>query len=340
MKKILFILTVAVSLASCEKFLMPDPVGKTPTNVFDVLWETLDEGYVHFSYNGVNWDSIHDEFQKKIIDTMSERQLYDTCVSMLKLLKDPAIVLKTPFAEYSYTDTAVFKPNFNRYLLERNYWKNFEKTGPFIHTVLDSVGYVYYESFEEPVTDAQLDIIIESLRLENDSIEGVVFDIRDNKGGDIANAFTLLKRMGVDTTFQLSAVLYKAFYKSGPEHGDVTDAQTAYIEQSDKTKFPKQFVLLTNRRTSNEAALFAAAATGYKNVTTMGDKTGRATGRIVGGELTNGWRVEYPASYYTTDDGFLIEEGVDPQKRVDMSASDEAVGKDSILEEALKMIKE
>lgn len=319
---------------------MPDTPGSTPTEVFEHLWKTVDEGYVYFEYKGIDWDSVYREFKPMISDTMTERQLFDTCDKMLRRLNDPNVVLKSSFAEASYTDTQSYNPNFNRYLLERNYWKDYEKTGPFIHTVIDSIGYVYYESFEEKVTDAQLDIIIERLRLKNDSIEGVVFDIRDNAGGDISNAFTLLKRMGVDTSFQLTLVMYKAFYKNSPEREDFTEANTVFLDQSDKTKFPAQFILLTNRRTRGTAALFAAASTGYKNVRVYGDTTGAAHGRIVGGELPNGWLVEYPASYFTTDDDKYLEEGLPPNKPVSMSRADEDKGKDTILEEALKTIRE
>lgn len=339
MKQIFILFILLITFTSCEKLLSPDPVGTTHTEVFESLWSTLDEGYVHFAYKGIDWDSIHDVYKDKIVDTMEERDFYDTCVSLIKVLNDPTVKIKTSFAEFSVADTSTYKPNFNRYLLERNYWKNYEKTGPFIHRVIDSIGYVYYEDFDEEVTNAQLDIIIEKLRLENDSIEGVVFDVRDNKGGDIKNLFTLMRRMGIDTTFTLTTVMYKTFYKNGPEKDDISDAQTSFIEQIEKTKFPKQFVLLTNRRTRGIAALFSTAAKGYKNVVTMGDRTGPATGRIVGAELSNGWQIEYPASYFTSDDDLPLEQGVEPDINVEMLDDDEAKGIDTILEEAFKQIK-
>ncbi|MBZ0098287.1 MAG: hypothetical protein K8F30_04345, partial [Taibaiella sp.] len=199
--------------------------------------------------------------------------------------------------------------------------------------------YVYYGSFEDKVTDEHLDILIEGLRLDT-NLRGVIFDVRDNKGGDINNAFTLLKRMGVDTNFKLSAVLFKAYYKKGPELGDFTEAQTSYIEQSDKVKFPKKFVLLANRGTMAEAALFATGVKGFQNVTMMGDTTGGRAGRIVGAEMPNGWILEYPASYFTTDDGRNLEEGVLPDITVHTTPADEAQGRDAILEAALDKIKQ
>lgn len=334
----ILLLSLSLTLFSCERLIMPKPTGKTPTEVFEHMWKTIDEGYVYFKYRGVNWDSIYSEFKPKIFDTMTDKQLFDTCALMLSRLKDPSVGMKTSFSEYHYVDTTYYLPNFNRKLLERHYWKSHDNTGPFIHTVIDSIGYIYYESFEDEVKDEHLDIIIEQLRLRNDSIQGVVFDIRDNRGGNMANAFTLLKRMGPDTSFTLSSVLFKAFYKNSAERDDITEAQTSYIEQSDKTKFPKQFILLTNRGTMAEAALFATGAKGYKNVTVMGDTTRGRAGRIVGAEMPNGWIVNYPASFFTTDDDRNVEDGIAPHVKVDTTPADEAKGIDAIVEAALKAI--
>lgn len=338
MKRIIAVLILAIGLASCEKLLIPKPEGDKPKEVFEYMWKTIEEGYVYFGYRPVNWDEVYKEFEPKINDTMTSRQLYDTCVQMLKRLNDPSVALKTSFGEYRYVDTNYYLPNFNRRLLERFYWKDYQQTGPFIHTVIDSIGYVYYGSFKDKVSDNHLDILIDGLRADT-NIRGVIFDIRDNKGGDINNAFTLLKRMGVDTTFQMSAVLFKAYYKQGPERGDFTEAQTSYIEQSDKPKFPKRFVLLTNRSTMAEATLFATGAKGFNNVVMMGDTTGGRAGRIVGAEMPNGWILEYPASYFTTDDGRNLEDGVLPDETVHTTPADEALGNDAILEAALQKIK-
>lgn len=342
MKKLILFACLFISLSSCERLIMPKPVSKSPTEVFEHLWKTIDEGYVYFKYRGIDWDTIHTEFQAKIYDTMPPEALFDTCAVMLARLQDPYVSLKSSFREYSYIDTAEFNylPNFNRKNLEKYYWKNYKKIGPFIHTIIDSVGYVYYGSFKDEVKEEHLNMIIEPLRLKNDSIHGMVFDIRNNEGGDMRNAFELLKRMGVDTSYTISAVLYKAFYKSSKEKDDFTEAQTAYIEQNDKVKFPRQFVVLTNRSTKAEAALFATGAKGYQNVRVYGDTTGGGAGRIVGAELPNGWQFTYPASYFTTDDDRNIEDGVAPHQRVDITPADEAKGVDAILDAALQALKD
>lgn len=340
MKRLLLLLTIFITLSSCERLLMPKPVEEKPVAVFEHLWKTLDEGYIFFEYRNINWDTIYTEFRQKIVDTMTQEQLFDTCALMLARLNDPSVSLRSSFNEYSYIDTTNYLPNFNRKVLERNYWKNRKQIGPFIHTIIDSIGYVYYGSFKDEVKEEHLNMIIEPLRLKNDSIIGMIFDIRNNEGGDITNAFELLKRMGVDTSFTLSAVLYKTYYKTGKEKEDISEPQTAYIEQNDKPKFPGKFILLTNRGTMAEAAMFATGAKGYQNIRVFGDTTGGRASRIVGAEMPNGWFLRYPASYMTTDDDRNLEEGVAPHQRIDTTPAEEANGVDAILDAAIKFLKE
>lgn len=336
MKKLILIILVALSFASCEKLLMPDPEGTSPNEVFENLWRTIDEGYINFSEKSLDWDSIYAEYQPRIFDTMTDEQLFDTCAEMLALLEEPYINFRTPFSEYNYVDFKPYKENFNRYLMERNYWRGAEKTGPFIHTIIDSVGYVYYGDFDQEINESQLDIIINKYRFDNDSLKGFIFDIRNNSGGDIENAFTLLKRMGLDTTYTITNVIYKTIYKDGKEKDNLSDAQTAYLEQSTKTKFPKRFILLTNRYVTGTAALFTSGASSYSNVRIYGDTTGGGVGRVVGHELPNGWRVTYPASISLTDDDRNIELGIAPDRQIDIDPADENNGKDTILEEAIR----
>ncbi|MCB0700641.1 MAG: hypothetical protein H6551_03805 [Chitinophagales bacterium] len=339
MKKILVLIAMVFAFASCEKLLMPKPPINSPKIVFEELWKAVDEGYIYFKQKGLNWDSVHAEFKPKFFDTMTDRQLYDTCKLLLSILKDPNIQLEAGFARYQYTDTTTYPKNFNYDLLVKNYWGNYEVTGPFIHTIIDSIGYVYYGSMEGQVKDEHLKILVERFKFEHDSLRGMVFDIRNNKGGgDMSNLFTFAERLGVDTSFKVTAILFKTLYKNGPEKDDITDPKAIYYEQGDKSKFLRKFILLTNRDTRGNAALLTSAAAGFSNVKIYGDFTGGGVSRIVGHELPNGWQVRFPASMFLTDDDKNIENGLEPNEKIDMKASDEAIGHDTILDEAIKEI--
>lgn len=338
MKKIVLIVLLSFGFFSCEKVLMPDVPASTPTQVFDELWEALNVGYVGFPKKAVNWDSVYNIYYPTIIDTMSDEDLYDTCVSMLKVLYDPNIMLDAGFQKFRYEDTATYAENFNYQLLERNYWKDAHYTGPFIHTVIDSVGYVYYGDFKEPLNEEHLDIVIQRFRFDEEVI-GVIFDIRNNSEGEkVNNIFTMAKRMGVDTSFPITATIYKTIYKAGAERYDLTEPEASYIEQNDKTKFSNKFIMLTNRNVSGVGALMASAGSSYNNVKLYGDTTGGRTGRINGHVLPNGWVLNFPVSYHLTHDDLDIEDGIPPDEQIGMQAADEAQGKDTILEEALKEI--
>lgn len=335
MKKLLILLMTTLLFVSCERLMIPKSTSTKPANVFEDLWETLDQGYVYFGHKEINWDSVYGIYRVKLFDTMTEQQLFDTCAEMLSSLRDERVTLNAGFSESYYDDPQEYKQNFNRELLKRNYWKGYQKIGPFIYNVIDSIGYVHLEDFDMEVKDEILDIIIEDMRFNTDSIRGVIFDVRNCEGDNINNAFTMLKRMGVDTNYQLSALLFKTIYKNGPEHDDFTDAQTSWIEQSDKTKFPKRFIMLTNRGTKGAAALFVSGSNGYSNVRVWGDTTGGGADRLVGHELPNKWQLKYPGSVSFTGDGLYIEDGIPPERVINMDPADEDKGKDTILETAL-----
>lgn len=339
MKKVYSIILVLIVCASCEKLMMPDPPANKPIEVFDQLWSTLDEGYIYFGYRDIDWDSLKREFRPKIFDTMTDRELYDTCKLMLSRMKDPNIVLEAGFARYQYDDTATYKRNFNLDVLKKNYWGDYEQTGPFIHTIIDSVGYVYYGSMEEEVKDEHIQIIVERFKFENFNLRGMVFDIRNNKGGKTNNIFTLGKRMGLDTNYRITAILYKTIFKLSADRDDLSDPQAYYIEQGEESKFLNRFILLTNRGTREEGALLASAAKGFQNVRVFGDTTSGGASKIVGNELPNGWILEYPASMFLTDDDRNIESGVAPDRRIDIDENDEKQGKDTILEAALEELR-
>ena len=77
MKKLVVFILIVFAFSSCEKLLMPKPSGKTPNEVFESLWKTIDENYVYFETNELDWDSVYTEFQPKFFDTMTDRQVYE-----------------------------------------------------------------------------------------------------------------------------------------------------------------------------------------------------------------------------------------------------------------------
>lgn len=342
MRKAAYLLVlVSLVFASCEKLIMPKTQSKKPNAVFDELWHRLDEGYSLFGYRKIRWDSAYIQFKPLVYDSMTERQFYDTCVRMLLKLKDPDVVLNAGFASsYSGDDRYKYPLNFNKPLLERYYWKSMEKTGPLLYTIIDSIGYVYYGSFNDDVTDGQLDAVINRFR-QFSITKGTVIDIRGNEGGKLDNVFKILSRIDIpDVLLNTTTLLYQIQYKSGPKHDQFTKSADNWLKESEGDKFYGNVVVLTNRDNRGAAALFASGARGFANVNVVGDTTMGYSGQLAGYELSNGWTIQFPNSIILTSDGKNMINGVPPMFPVKMKPDDEARGIDSILETGLKMLQE
>jgi hypothetical protein len=332
-------LLIVIAFSSCEKLLMPKEKSEKPIEVFEELWKTLDKGYTYFDYKGVRWDSVYMMYRPKISDTMTERALYDTCVQMINLLRDGSVSLNAGFATSFYNTTGGYAANFRKDLLERTYWKGYERTGPFMYKVIDSVGYIYYGSFNDDVNDAQIDVMIDFLK-GSGGTKGTILDIRNNTGGKTENMYTMFNHLGIDSSFEYSIYLFATAYKNGVEHDAISDFIGSYIENNDKRKFGRRTVVLTNRANYGVASLFATAAKGFTRhrVRVMGDTTGGGGTIPASYELPNGWIIKYPTSIVKDADGSYIENGVAPDTVVTMKPADEALNKDSMIDAALAEI--
>ena len=98
-------------------------------------------------------------------------------------------------------------------------------------------------------------------------------------------------------------------------------------------------VVLTNRVTYSAGNFFTAMMKAIPDVTIMGDTTGGGGGVPLGWELPNGWFFNFSNSITSLPDGFIIEDGIEPDINVQISDSDLVAGKDTILEEAIKLLK-
>jgi hypothetical protein len=333
MKKCLYLVPLLFIL-SCEKIVSPSTKPDDPIAIFDELWKTLDEGYSFFDYKGVNWDSVYTVYRPKVHAGMTDRELYDVSVSMLNTLRDAHINLRTGFARSYYNYYADYPANFNREILERNYWRGFEITGPLLHTIIDSVGYIYYRSFASVFSDEQLDVVLQRFN-DYPGIRGVIIDVRNNEGGNPENAFRFLRRVATERT-----LIYRTKFKDGPGHDEFTGLQESYLEPNDRVGFPGKVVVLTNRVCYSACNFFTASAKAFSQMTVIGDTTGGGGGQPVGHEFPNGWAVNFSGSISYMTDGFNIEHGVPPHRYVTLDPADEAKGIDSILEYALGFIKQ
>ena len=223
MKKIQFFLLCLfmLSFASCERAFMPTDEPSNPVNVFDYLWNKVDQQYAFFDVKGVDWDSVYEVYRPKVSDgDMHLDSLFQVCAAMLNTLQDGHTNLISKF-DVSHNDSVYYRMyaerNINTEVVVLNYLTvNYHTTGSIAHNAIrdGKVAYLRYSSFMDDITTDNLDY----LRHIYENCDGMILDLRQNGGGNILNIRTLLSIF--DNHGQ---PLYRTQIKSGPAHDAFTE---------------------------------------------------------------------------------------------------------------------
>ena len=330
MKRFIPILLIAGILTSCEKqFLSSDPANN-PLSNFEHLWNEVNNKYSYFEYKSIDWQEVYDTYRPLIYDGMSDKELFDLLADMLFELRDGHVNLTSSFDRSRNWDWFLdFPPNFNENIIYRNYLgNNYWITGPLHNQIIDDVLYVYYASFANSISQANIDELMERAQ----GLKGIVIDIRSNGGGSSGNAVALASAL-TDQPFDYG---YSRI-KNGPGKDDFSPWTKLSISPRSGKRFTGQVILLCTRNSYSSSNLFAQMMKSLPNAILVGDQTGGGGGIPAFGELPNGWIYRFSATQTVNPQGEHIESGVPVDISVDLSPDDEANGIDTILEAALEM---
>lgn len=314
----------------CEKALgLKDP-STNATAVFDDLWTAMDQHYALFPYKGVNWDSSRVQFRVKVHDGMSQAELFGVLSDMLAALKDGHITLISPVDTFTYLGFYTAYPiNFNYTHIINNYLKNdYSTSGPLIYKIQSGVGYLYYRSFLDDITDQQIDKVLTDMT----ETKGLIIDVRNNTGGNTQNVDKLVRRFLTAKTL----VKYE-MNKKGPGHGDFSDPQPYYLSPAGQA-YNAPVVILTNRACFSSCNDFVLYMSGLSNVRLMGDQTGGGGGLPRDYLLSNGWKLQYTSTVTLSTAKEIVENGITPDVNITITSDDELNGRDPILEAAFQAL--
>jgi C-terminal processing protease CtpA/Prc len=333
MKKLLYLPLTVLMLVSCERAFFEEVPDNTPKSIFEQTWNFANEEYSFFEFKGIDWDSIYTVYEPKISDEMSDEALFDTLSNMLYLLRDGHVNLKSDFnRSRNWTWYLNHADNFDKYVLERNYFKEEQKfVGSFVVYDFGDVGYIQYSSFTNFVSPRDLDYVIEKFK----DHKGLIIDIRDNFGGSLSNVNQIGARF-IDTT----TVVAFTRAKNGPGRDDFSEFEDfEFTYDESETHFTKPVVVLTNRKSYSAGNYFPTCMSALPNVTIMGDVTGGGGGAPSFIELTNGWLLRVSTTQLFTIDGVNTEDGLEPDILINDTDDELNSGTDRILEEALQLIR-
>ena len=311
MKKIQFFLLCLfmLSFASCERAFMPTDEPSNPVNVFNYLWNKVDQQYAFFDVKGVDWDSVYEVYRPKVSDgDMHLDSLFQVCAAMLNTLQDGHTNLISKF-DVSHNDSVYY-----RMYAERN-----------INTEVVVLNY--------------LTVNYHNLRHIYENCDGMILDLRQNGGGNILNIRTLLSIF--DNHGQ---PLYRTQIKSGPAHDAFTELTTVYADSIDYNDsftdepYTKPFAVLIDRGSYSATSFFAICTMAYDNIKLFGDYSGGGLGLPNGGALPNGWTYRFSITRTIALDGGNYENGVPPAERVILDPACTAQGIDNVIEAAADWI--
>ena len=335
MKKQYFLLLLLpfLFLSGCED--MSRQLSNNPRTNFDALWTILDRNYCFFDYKKIDWDAVYKKYNARITSGMNSDALFKLMGDMLAELKDGHVNLAathdvTRYWEWQENYPANFDPSIQKHYLgdESDYGR---ASGMWYKILEDNVGYLYYGSFSNDVGEGSLDEVLNRLAI----CKGLIIDVRNNGGGNLTNVEKITSRFFNERRLVVGYISHKV----GPGHADFSPLYPKYVESSDRVRYQKPVVVLTNRGCYSATNEFVSIMKYAAKVTVIGDKTGGGSGLPFSSELPNGWSVRFSASPMFSAEKKHIEFGVDPDISVSMQQSDKEKNRDTIIESARELIK-
>lgn len=330
-----FFIPLTLLLVGClDETEYPD----SPDGNFDALCEIIDTRYCFFKDKDVDWKEVTQRYRQQITPEIGQLELFNICAEMLDELKDGHVNLTSRFNTSYYRNWwSDYPQDFDLRTLQQYYLDfDYGTTSGIIYKPLadGKVGYLYYPSFANPVSETSLDYIL-AILYETDAL---IIDIRNNGGGLLTNIDTFVSRF-IDHEIPGGAISHK----TGPGHNDFSDPYhfTYKPAKSGRVQYlGKPIVVLTNRSCYSAANAFVAVMKSLPNVTIIGARTGGGGGLPFSSELPNGWSIRFSASPLYGPDGEVTEFGIDPSPGFECHAqADElAVGQDAILDRALNFL--
>ncbi|MCB0700935.1 MAG: S41 family peptidase [Chitinophagales bacterium] len=332
-KRWMAVFALTLFLSSCEKIIFKKKGDSTNAREnFDYLWEQMDKRYAYFSYKGVDWNAMRTKYSPRVYDGMSEDSLFNVMGAMLDELRDGHTNLISPF-NISVFDIDLLGPENidERVVLENYLGTDRTITGPFQHNFLKNkqVGYVRFPSFPGSVDDVQLDYILDKYK----DTKGLIFDIRQNGGGAIFDAYSILSRFISKQEF-----VYTSRGKVGEGHNDFGELKESRLSPSQSIRYTKKVVVLTDRGTYSSGSFFSLMAKAIDNMVVIGDTTGGGFGLPNGGQLPNGWTYRFSITQTLDIFGNNFENGLPPDKRVLVNNANLQLGIDDVIEAAINEI--
>jgi hypothetical protein len=199
--KLLLLFSVSLFIVGCEKLFLGDEPGDNPKDVFNQFWKDFDMYYAHFQIKNIDWDSVYSEYNTKITPSSTDLELYSVLEDIVLSLEDSHVNLYTPFGYASY-DYYAGSPsntriNLTNYIVPGASHANIEIM-EYRNVQDNNFGYLLLKTFAGLGEGIEFHdkryFYIDHIIDEFYNKDGIIIDLRDNGGGNSANAEIVASR--------------------------------------------------------------------------------------------------------------------------------------------------
>lgn len=333
------LLSLPLLLTALTACVQADDLPSTPRGDFEALWKIIDEHYCFFDYKhkeyGLDWNEVHRRYAPQVSDSMSSQALYQVLANLCDELRDGHVNLWTPFNTARYTNwyeayPTDFDDSLQRVVLGTA--DEYRTASGLQYKVLPgNVGYIRCSSFNVAIGAGNLHEVMRHFAL----CDALIVDVRSNGGGQLTSAETLAS-IFTNRTVTVGYIMHK----TGPAHDAFSTPKPVRLSPLKGLRWQKPVAVLINRRTFSAANSFAMYMKTLPGVLLVGDRTGGGSGMPFSSELPGGWSIRFSASPALDVHGEHTEFGITPDVRAHLSADDRQRGRDSMIETALRALRE
>ncbi len=336
MKLYIIIVALLLSITSCEKILVEKNGGTDNLAIFDEYAKLVEEKYAMLEFKKVDIISLRDSIKQTIGDE-SQAELFEKLAFITRKLHDGHSSLDSPDSSAGFDIQAGYPVGFHLGILAEHYIG--QKINPdmiYLENDVDiiaaygflpqnkNIAYIWIPSWDVEILDDE----IESIFLHIKDAKALIFDMRQNTGGDpsLATKFA---------AYFLDQPVYTGFerFKTGPGINDFSDSKVNLQPAKSDNKFLKPVAVLTDRLCYSASTTFAYSVNPLSNVTFIGQRTGGGSGSVADGYLANGWKWSLSTSEFIDHLDNHLDDGFNPDIAVALDTLDKS--QDEVIERAI-----
>jgi len=300
---------------------------------FDSLWNTFDREYSYFVHKQIDWSALRSAYRPRATAAADQTAFIAVVREMLGQLHDMHVVIRDPSGSTIPTYEPQWFVNWDRsvwqqYIARAGWTQGQNDWG---YGSFDGVPYFAFGSWgANSISSADFDAALERFR----NAPAIILDVRMNPGGIDSLAFEIAGRFT-----PVPVVFGSVRFRNGPSHNDFGPATMRTLNPRGPWQYTGNVLVLIGRRCASSNESFIAALGQLPHVTLVGDRTAGSTGNPGTFPLANGW--SYTVSRwieYTADNQPIEDAGISPDVIVTAGPGDFAMGRDPVLEWALKAL--